>query len=291
MKLKDKTKALWKDGAALIAGSAVYALSVHSFTAPNHIAPGGVTGISTFIHYLTGFPIGTMMLILNIPILLLGVYKLGIKFLAKTIISTVLISVLIDIFAVVLPVYQGDKILAALYGGVLTGFGLAIIFLRGGTTGGTDIIARVINVQFPFFSMGRIILMIDFIVIVAAAFVFWSIESALYAMIAIYTASKIIDNIMFGADRGKMMMVISDQPRELAKEIMHSLTRGVTIIEGSGAYTSKKKEIILCALRRNETAKLHKLIREIDKTAFTVALEAGEILGEGFKQLPDEKTR
>ena len=133
--------------------------------------------------------------------------------------------------------------------------------------------------------MGRIILVLDFIVISFAAVAFQSLESALYAMIAIFTASKIIDNVLYGADKGKVLMIISENPKELAQEIILKLSRGVTIIEGVGAYSSKRKEIIICAVRRNETAKLHKIIRDIDKLAFTVALEAGEIIGEGFKRI------
>lgn len=283
--LTDKTRELLKDGAALLIGSALYSISVNSFTAPNHIAPGGVTGISTILHYLFGFPIGTLILLFNIPIIAVGVMKLGVKFLAKTIIATVLISVMVDFLYVFLPVYRGNTILVSLYGGVLAGFGLAVIFLRGGTTGGTDIIARLIHLKFPHFSMGRIILVLDFLVISLAAVAFQSLESALYAMIAIFTASKIIDNILYGADKGKVLMIISEKPQELAQEIMLNLARGVTIIDGVGAYSSKRKEIIFCAVRRNETARLHKIIRDVDKLAFTVALEAGEIIGEGFKKI------
>ena len=283
--LTDKMKELFKDGAALLLGSALYSISVNSFTAPNHIAPGGVTGISTILHYLYGFPIGTLILLFNIPIITVGVIKLGVKFLAKTIIATVLISVLVDFLYIFLPVYRGNTILVALCGGVLSGSGLAVIFLRGGTTGGTDIIARLIHLKYPHFSMGRIILALDFIVISLAAIAFQSLESALYAMIAIFTASKIIDNVLYGADKGKVLMIVSEKPIELAQEIMLKLARGVTIIDGVGAYSSKKKEIIFCAVRRNETAKLHKIIRDVDIMAFTVALEAGEIIGEGFKKI------
>ena len=283
--VKNKKSDILKDSAAFIAGSAVYAVSVNVFTAPNGIAPGGITGVATIFNYLFGIPIGLFIFILNIPIFIIGTKKLGFKFLSKTIISTLLLSAAVDGFSAFLPAYRGDKLLACIYGGVLSGTGLALVLLRGSTTGGTDIIAKLFHIKFPYISMGRIILLLDAVVIAFAAIAWHNIENALYAMIAIFTSTLIIDNILGGADKGKVVLINSRFHGEISREIMSRMGRGVTILQGSGGYTGSERRVIMCAIRRQETARINKIIKLIDKEAFVVTFEAGEILGEGFKRI------
>ena len=194
-------------------------------------------------------------------------------------------SALIDITAVFLPVYTGNTLLACLYGGMLTGAGLALVFMRGATTGGTDIIAKLVNRKFKFLSMGRVILLLDLIIIAASAIVFKSIESALYAIIMIFTSSRVIDSALYGADRGKMLFIITSKPEELSGAIMKSVSRGVTMLDGKGAYSNDVRHILMCAVRRHEAAKVHEIIKSIDSRAFIITTEAGEITGEGFKDI------
>lgn len=270
-------------------GSILYGISVTVFTAPNNIAPGGITGISTVLFYLFKTPLGTMIFILNIPLFILGLRFIGGSFIIKTIACTAIASVVIDVFtAIQIPVYHGDKMLAALYGGVLSGSGLALVFLRGATTGGTDVASRLLKLKFRHISMGRMMLIIDFFVIVFAAVIFRSIDSALYAMIAIFTSSRVIDSILYGSDNGKMAVVISKNNDEISKAIINEMNRGLTILKGKGYYTGAEREVIMCAVRRPEAAKLRTIINRADPNAFIIMCEAGEIIGEGFKPINKE---
>ena len=275
---------------ALVAGSALYAGAVNLFTVPNNIAPGGVTGIATIFNHLFGLPIGTMILIINIPLFLIGAKVMGFRFLGKTAVATVLVSVFIDVSAPFIDrfAYTSDSLLASVYGGVLSGAGLAIIFLRGGTTGGTDILARVIHRYKPHFSMGRLILILDAIIITGAGIAYRSVDSALYAVIVIFASSVVIDRVLFGADAGKAVYVMSKKSEEITKAIMERMGRGVTLLDGHGAYTGQKKTIILCVVRKHETTRLRRLVDEIDPDAFMLISGAGEVLGEGFKSLEDD---
>ena len=177
------------DYLVMILGAAVYALSVSFFTAPNEIAPGGVTGLATMLNHLLDLPIGTTALLLNIPLLIWGAIESGWRFIIRTTIITGVVSLMIDLFSLLNIVYQGDRIIVAIFGGILSGTGLGLIFLRGGSTGGTDIIARNLNRRFPYLSIGSIVLLSDAVVVALSAIVYGSLENALYAVIAIFTSS------------------------------------------------------------------------------------------------------
>ena len=272
------------DWVAYIIGSILYSASFNIFTVPNNIAPGGLSGIAIVLNHLLGFPVGTTILVLNIPIFMIGAKILGLKFLSKTIVATVMASLFIDLLAPFMPAYTGDSLLSALYGGVLMGAGMGIIFLRGGTTGGTDIIARVVNKAKPHLSMGRIILLFDAVIITGAGIAYRSVNSALYAVIVIFSSSMVIDRILYGMDAGKAVMVVSGKNEEIAKAIMDRMQRGVTLLEAHVAYTKEKRNVIYCVVRRHETSRLRKLIDAIDPHAFMTIGDVGEIIGEGFKE-------
>lgn len=290
---KSRVHELSIDFLAYLIGSGLYAVAVNTFSAPNNIAPGGVTGLSIIINYVTQAPIGTVMFLLNIPLFLLGIYFIGWKFIAKTVVATFMMSIIIDVTAPFIPAYQGDMILAALFGGVLEGLGLGLVFLRGATTGGSDLAARLLALKFPHLSLGRLMLSVDAIVILVAALVFQNVESVLYAVVMLFVSSRVVDGLLYGADRGKMILVVSRKSGEIAKEILDQLERGVTLLQGKGAYTGEGQEVLLCAVRRHEAVKLHNIVRSADPDAFWIVTEAGEIMGEGFKQLkaPDRKKR
>lgn len=281
--ISKKTKNLLADAAVLLLGSLLYAASVNIFTAPNDIAPGGLTGIGTMLHHLFGLPIGTVMLVLNLPLFFLGGKILGWNFLSKTVAATLLVSAAIDVSAPWTPAYTGNPLLAAIYGGVLSGAGLAFIFLRGGTTGGTDVAARIIRHYRPHFSMGRLILILDLFIILAAGLVYQNVDSALYALIAIFASTMLIDNILYGAQMGKIIYIVSDHSRELAQAITTRCQRGVTLLDAQGAYSGAEKPMLFCVVRRPEVARLRKVVFETDPHAFVVIGEAGEIIGEGFQ--------
>lgn len=278
---------IFLDALFFLAGSVLYAVSVDMFTAPNEIAPGGLTGIGTMLNSLFGLPIGTVVLVLNIPLFIWGAVDMGWRFLGKTAAATVLVSVAIDIFAPFLPTYTGDKMLASIFGGIFMGVGLALIFIRGGTTGGTDLIARLLNRHTPQISIGKLILLVDMVVIIAAGIVYGNLESPLYAVISIFVSSKIIDALIYGTSlgTGKMMFIISDKNEEIAEKIINNISRGVTKIKSVGGYSGAPREVLLCALSRSEVYKTYDVIRKIDPQAFIIVGEAGEISGEGFASL------
>jgi len=275
-----------KDVVLIFSGSALYAFGFSVFIEPNHISTGGVTGIAALIHYGFNFlPTGTMALIMNIPLLIAGLIILGKQFVIKTAISTVISSILLDIFPVYIKSYSGDKILSSLAGGVLIGAGLALVMMTGGTTGGMDIVAKFINKRMPHISMGRTMLILDVVIVSAAALVYRSFETSLYSILALFTSSKVIDGILYGADSGKLVYIITKKPEELSNSIINIVGRGVTRMKVIGGYTQTERTMLMCATRRQEVARLRTAVLQADKEAFVVITDFGEILGEGFKGL------
>lgn len=264
------------------AGAALYSVAVNMFTSPNQIAPGGVTGLSIIIEHLTGMPIGLMMFLLNIPLLLLGYKFLGRQFITKTLTATVILSVVVDLLKPFLPIYQGDKFLAAVFSGVLSGGGLVCILLRGATSGGSDILARLLQLKWPYLSFGRMILAVDLVVVAVSGIVFHSLESVLYAVILIFVSSKVIDTVLYGTGNGKLMYIITLKEKEISQAITSQLRRGVTVVPVTGGYTGSEKKMLLCVVRRNELYRLRTLVHSCDPNAFLMVTEIGEILGEGF---------
>ena len=282
---KQAWELLW-DGVAFLAGSFLFAVAVNVFTAPNNIAPGGLTGLATMINYLFGAPIGTTILVFNVPLFIWGVLQINFRFILKTLAATVISSVTIDLTAGLFPPYQGDLMLAALFSGVLSGAGLGLIFMRGGTTGGTDLVANLIGRNFRHLSLGKLVLLVDLVVVLISAFVYRNYESPLYAFINIFVSSKLIDAVLYGADTGtgKMMFIISPKNKEIAQRIMTEISRGVTELRSRGAYRGEEGEVLLCAGRRSEVYKTQDIIRSVDPDAFVIVGDAGQISGEGFKQ-------
>lgn len=265
-------------------GAVLYALSVVVFTSPNNIAPGGFTAVATMLNFMFSLPIGTFIFLMNIPLFIWGAIENGLNFLTKTIIGTAFVSVAIDVLTPFVPVYTGDTLLAAIFGGILNGIGLGFIFYRGGSTGGTDIIALNIHKHIPYISMGNIILIADFVILVMAFFVYNSFESVLYAIIAIFFSIKVIDTISYGTSRGngKLMFIITNKYDELSKTIMNNLERGVTLLDGEGAYSGEKKRVIMCAVRPQQVYRIQNSVKSIDENAFIIVTTAGTIRGRGF---------
>lgn len=272
------------DYLVMILGAAVYALSVSFFTAPNEIAPGGVTGLATMLNHLIDLPIGATALLLNIPLLIWGAIESGRRFIIRTMIITAAVSLLIDLFSLFRIAYHGDLIIAAIFGGILSGIGLGLIFLRGGSTGGTDIIARNLNHRLPYLSIGSIVLLSDAVVVALSAIVYGSLENALYAVIAIFTSSKLIDAVVFGLsrDNGKLMIIITALPDEVAAELTGRVNRGVTVLSARGGYSHLPKGVILCAVRPHDAYRVNSAVIDTDPTAFIVTTTATAISGLGF---------
>lgn len=277
-----KTSAI--DYSVMLLGAIIYAISVVVFTAPNDIAPGGLTGVATMLNYLFGFPIGVMVLLMNIPLFVWGAFENGISFLTKTIIGTIFTSFFIDALTPLMPAYTGDKILVAIFGGILNGVGLEMIFMRGGSTGGTDIVALNLHKYYPYFSTGNLIFIADVIVLVMVFFVYNSIESVLYAVVTIFFSIKVIDSISYGIarDNGKLMFIVTDKYKEICTLIMSENERGITLLKGEGAYSGCPKKVLMCAVRPNQVFKITNTVKNTDKNAFVVVTTAGFIKGNGF---------
>lgn len=271
-----------------LVGCLFYSAAVHTFTSPNRIAPGGVTGLASVVNYCFGWRIGTLSFIMNVPLFILAAIFLGRRFIVRTAFVTTLISLVMNMIEPFAPQYTGDRLLAALFGGLFMGIGSAFIFLRGATTGGVDILAKLFRIKWQHISIGRLILFMDIVVVVISGFVYHSLESALYAVITIFVSSRAIDYIMYGTGNGKMLMVITKRSGEITKAVTEKMNRGVTIVPIKGGYTGEDKTMLIFAVRTSEVARLNKIIRSIDTNPFTIISEAGEILGEGFKNTSDK---
>lgn len=263
-----------------LAGSILYSIGIICFAAPNNIAPGGVSGLATVLNYLWQLPIGVLVLLINIPLLLLGWKKLGTVFIGKTAVATVILSVTLDVLALFMPKYTGDPLLASIYGGFMGGAGLALFFIRGATSGGTDIVVRLLQKKFPYLSTGRFVLLVDMAVVLFAAVVYWNVESALYAIIYLFISSQLIDQILFGQVNGKVLTIITTKGKEVGKMINTDFSRGVTVLHAKGGYTEEEKTMIYCAVRKNQVTFIVRAVREIDPKAFVVVSKADEIAGE-----------
>ncbi len=264
-------------------GSCIFSLGIAGFIEPSEISPGGFSGIAIILNHITGFPTGTLLFFLNLPLIVLGFIKLGGNMVAKTLLSTVVSSVAIDIMEVYLPILSVDKILSSLAGGVLIGVGMAMIFGRGATSGGTDIAAKLIQLNHPYFTLGRLILMMDAVIIATSAVVFGSLEASLYSVLAIIVQTSVLDKILYGAEGGKVAFVITGHPEDLTKAIFKDLGRGVTRVPIIGGYSGESKTMLMCALRRQQVGTFRRVVKTADDSAFLVLADAGEIVGNGFK--------
>ncbi len=268
----------------IILGSAIYAAGINCFTAPNGIAPGGVGGLATVINYLSGDKIGIGLLIglFNIPLIIAGFIKLGKPMMIRTLLAVAVATVCTDYVAVLFPEYVGDRILAAVFGGLLIGSGIGLVYLREGTTGGTDIVNKLIQRAKPHLSLGVIMMITDAFVVVVSIIAYGELESGLYAIIAIFVTSKVMDMILYGGREGKAVLIFSDKYEEIGSAIISNIARGATFLKGEGVYTHADKNVICCAVQKNEYVKLKRIVKEIDEKAFIITANANEVLGEGF---------
>lgn len=266
-----------------IIGSFIVAIGIVLFLLPNKLSTGGFSGIATITYYLFNIPVGTFMLILNIPLFMLSIYKMGKSFFIKSIVGTVSLSVFIDLLEFV-PKLTGDRFLACIYGGIIIGIGTAVLLKADSSTGGSDTISFLAKAYKPQIRMGKVITIIDVVIVIANMLVFKEIEVGLYSAIAIYLMGKMIDIIFEGVDFTKLLVIISDKNEEIAKKIGERAGRGSTGIIGKGMYRQEDKLVLLCAAARGDIAKIKKIIHELDPNSFVIVANAREVLGEGFKK-------
>lgn len=272
-----------KSYAIIALGSLIFALGFDWFFAPNQIAMGGVTGLAQVINVLIpALPVGVLTIILNIPLFLAGWKLIGFHLLASSLFSMAVSSVAIDVIAAWYTFPPMDPLLACLCGGAVMGAGFGLVFAQGATTGGTDIVARLLKLRFPWLPMGKLLLVPDGVVLALAAVAFGQVETALYGAVALVVMAKVMDAVLYGTDASKVAIIVSNRWREIADVLLREQDRGVTILRGQGAYTGAEKQVLMVAFPQKEIVQLKRTIRDLDSSAFLIVCNAHEVLGEGF---------
>ncbi|MDR1669485.1 MAG: YitT family protein [Oscillospiraceae bacterium] len=278
------------DYVLILLGNVAYAAAVIVFIRPANVPVGGVSGLAQMASYLTGFPMGVLVILLNLPLFLLSFRSLGHRFLIRTAVSTVASSVMIDAFTPLVSrlLPDGvthDPILQVLYGGVLMGLGLGLVFMRGATTGGSDIVAKLVTAKKTHISLGRVNFIIGTCVVLLSAFVYRRPEAALYAMVMQYVSAGVTNTLLSGMDNASAALIVTAKPEEMADAIFRELKRGCTGLDARGMYTGQALTTLLVAARYHETSRLKLIVQRIDPTGFMVFLHAREVLGQGFKAM------
>lgn len=266
-----------------ILGSFVISIGISLFLLPNQLSSGGIAGIGTIIYYLLKIPMGTTIILLNIPLFLISILKIGKSFFVKSLIGTISLSIFIDWLDKFKPLTQ-DRFLACIYGGIIIGVGTAIILKVNSSTGGTDMVTYIAKKYKPNIRTGNIIVIIDIIIVTLNMFFFREIEIGLYSGIAIYLMGKIIDILFEGIDFTKLIFIVSKKSEEIAEKIGKSIERGTTGIYGKGMYTNEERLILMCAVTRRDVSKVTEIAKKIDKNSFIIITNSREVLGQGFKR-------
>ena len=270
---------LLKHFVGIIIGATVVSISINTLIIPNQIADGGVTGIAILLHYLFHWPVSLTILLLNLPLFLMGLRLVGRNFLAFSVLGVGVLSVTLSL-TTQLPALTHDTLLAVISAGVLSGIGMGIIFRSSGSLGGTDILA-VLFARTTSFSVGQILLGIDGVIFLAVAILFRP-EMAMYAMIYMFIATRVVDFVQEGLSHSKSVMVVTTHPQRIAEEIMAKLERGVTLFQASGAFSGEAKQVVYCVINRTELSQIKKIIHDQDPLAFVAISEVPEVVGEGF---------
>lgn len=283
IKDKRKMKNIIIEIIGIMLGAAIMAFGVSLFLLPNQLSSGGFSGIATLLYYLFKLPMGTTILVLNIPVFILSMFKIGKKYFIKSLIGTASLSIFIDFFEKFEPL-TNDKVLACIYGGIIIGIGTAIVLKVNGSTGGSEMVSHLINHYNSEIRTGNAIVIIDAIIIALNVIFFKNLEVGLYSAIAIYLMGKMIDIIFEGIYFTKMIVIISSKGEEIAKGIEQNIQRGVTGLYGKGMYTNKDKLILICAAPRRDVGRLKEMVKQIDPHSFIIISNSREVLGEGFKR-------
>ncbi len=277
-------KSIFRSGALIIAGSAVFSLSFNLFLQPAHINAGGVSGIGQLLSHLTGFgSVALWSFILNVPLFLLGLRSIGKNFFFGSLAGMLLSSLFLSLSEVI-PAPELEPLMRAVFGGAGTGAGLGLVFLAGASTGGSDIAARLLRPALPELPIGRLMLIIDIVVVALTGLVFGDVSRALYSAVCLYVCSIVIDSLIYGLDYSSMAIIVSERYEEIGRAINSRLDRGVTVLEGRGFYTGQEKNVLLSAMKKRQAAELKALVSEIDPEAFIILSDAHQVLGDGFKR-------
>jgi len=266
-------------------GSVLYSLSFDWFYVPNQIGFGGLTALGMILNYFnSAIPIGTVVLVLNIPIFLLGWRFLGGHTLVSSLFAMAATSVLVDLIAAVYTFPPMDPMLASIFGGLFLGVSLGMIFSKGATTGGTDLVARLLKLPFAWLPVGKLLLVVDLLMLLAVSIAFRSLNSAMYGFIALYISTVVMDRVLYGMDQSKVAYIVTSKPRPMAEEIDRQLDRGTTFLHGEGSFSGQDKLVLMCAFKQRQIVPLKALVHELDPEAFLIVCDAHEVLGQGFRR-------
>ncbi|MFA5585077.1 MAG: YitT family protein [Saccharofermentanales bacterium] len=282
-KIRDLGQSLLFD----LAGSFFFAAGVYNFAAQAEFAPGGVTGLAIIANHYTGLPIGVLALLFNLPLILLAFNILGRRFLLRSFRTLLISTLFLDVICPLLPVYQGNHLLAAIFAGALAGTGLALIYQNKSSTGGSDLIIMSLRKKKPHLSFGQISLVVDGLIILTGGLIFHQIDAVLYGFVYNAILVLVIDKIMFGFISGKLAMIISEESEAIAKRIGRELERGATLLRAQGAYSKEDRPVVLCACSRSQVSEVRKIVRDIDPDALLIISSYDEVYGQGF--LPIEE--
>ncbi len=286
--MQGKIWRLFRNLLLIFAASMLYGAGVSLFLDPNNLAPGGVTGISVILNRLSGIDTGTIYLLINIPIVLLGIWKFGFRFMGKTAYAIVLTSWATNVLSSK-GAATDDPLLAALAGSILMALGIGLVFRAGATTGGMDIIIKLLKRRFRHLKTGFLYQCTDILIVGISGLVFHNLNTALYALIAVLVSGAALDYVLYGGDEAKMIYIITEKPEEIGRRIMKEVDAGVTYLQGSGGWTGEEKQVIFCVVRRVHGPQVEELVKEEDPSAFMIITSASEIYGEGYKDLFAEK--
>ena len=274
-----------RDYAWISLGAVLYSLSFDWFYVPNQIGFGGLTALGMILNHLSpAIPIGTVVLVLNIPIFILGWKFLGGHTLVSSLFAMAATSVLVDLIAAAYTFPPMDPMLAAVFGGVMLGVSLGMIFSRGATTGGTDLIARLLKLPFAWLPVGKLLMAVDLSMLLAVSIAFRSMESAMYGIISLYISTMVMDGVLYGMDRSKVAYIVTARPQEVAAEIDRQMDRGATFLHGEGSFSREEKLVLMCAFKQKQIVPLKALVHELDPEAFLIVCDAHEVLGQGFRR-------
>ncbi len=271
----------------ITAAAFIYAVGISLFLDPNKLAPGGVTGIAVILNRLIPIETGTLYFLLNVPIILLGIFKFGIRFIAKTAYAILIISVFTNLLAPIGGLTE-DLLMAGAVGAILTAGGIGLIFRAGATTGGTDIIVKILRQKYRHLKTGFLFLCSDVIIVTISGLVFRDLNVAFYALATVIISGKALDYVLYGGDEAKMMFIVTEKPNEIGKRLMHELEVGVTYLQGKGGWTMRDKKVIFTLVQKRLGPEVEEIVKAEDPEAFMVISSANEIYGEGYKDFFDE---
>ena len=281
---KKKIKNITLDLAADIVGSFLIAIGIYNFATASEFPVTGITGIAQVLYIYFGLPIGTMTTIINIPIILACVKVLGVKFVVKSLKTLLISNFFMDVVAPLLPIYEGDLMLSSICMGLFAGLGYALIFMRDSSTGGVDFISLTIRALKPHISLGRIIVIVDCVLLLVCGFLLGgNVDKIIYGLIATYIVSVVVDKVMYGLDAGKVTLIVTEKGYDVAEKIHELTERGATLLKAVGSHTKTDKEVVMCACSYKQMHMVQKAVKEVDSSAFLVMMEANQVRGEGFR--------